>query len=132
MHLAGITPPLNSRTMSHFISLTEAKTMTTRYKNDREGILKQEYQQRNILILSETFDRAAFDTLLAKPGCAGLRFYYGMMPDLQVRLIAVAIDQDGHDIITPREDELDENTVYDDIVEKGVPCPPECPLNPAL
>lgn len=118
--------------MSHFISLTEAKAMTSRYQNDREGILKQEYQQRNILVLSETFDRAAFDTLLAKPGCAGLRFYYGMMPDLQVRLIAVAIDQDGHDIITPREDELEENTVYDDIVEKGTTCPPICPLNPAL
>lgn len=54
------------------------------------------------------------------------------MPDLQVRLIAVAIDQEGHDIITPREDELDENTVYTDIVEKGTTCPPICPLNPAL
>lgn len=113
--------------MSHFISLKEAKVLIGRYKIEKSQVLKQEYVAQNVLSFSEKFDRGAFDTLLAKEGCAGLRFYFGMLDTLQITLIAVAVDADGNDILAVRSSELDEDTIFNDIVEKGSHCPPHCP-----
>jgi len=113
--------------MSHFISLTEAKELINRYKLEKDEILKDEYVPLNVLTFSETFDRAAFDTLLAKPGCVALRFYFGMLSTRQITLVAVAVDIHGNDLLAARTGELDNDTVLDDIVEKGQPCPPNCP-----
>ncbi|MCR6719000.1 MAG: hypothetical protein NVV59_01650 [Chitinophagaceae bacterium] len=112
--------------MSHFISLREAKILIGRYDSEKGQILKNEYAEVNVLPISEKFERAAFDTLLAKEGCAGLRFYFGMLADLRVTLIAVAIDEKGNDILAVRTGEIDQDTVLDDIVEKGQSCPPFC------
>lgn len=112
--------------MSHFISLREAKILIGRYKSEKTEVLKSEYAEINVLPTSEKFERAAFDTLLAKEGCAGLRFYFGMLDSLRVTLIAVAIDEKGNDILALRSSELDQDTVLNDIVEKGQSCPPIC------
>lgn len=110
--------------MNHFISLQEAVDMTTLYRQEYENILKPVYQNQNILARSEAFDRAAFDTLLAKNGCAGLRIYYGMDEQLKVHAIIVPIDANGNDIL-PAQNLTDEEG--EDIAERALRCPDICP-----
>ena len=113
--------------MNHFISLQEAIDMTSLYRTERGNILKSNYGT-NILPLSEAFERAAFDTLLAKSGCAGLRIYYGMDEYLKIHAIIVGIDENGNDMIS----EGNSLTEEEDIVEKGIRCPDICPSGSPL
>ncbi len=116
--------------MNHFIPLQEAIAMTTLYRSKHEQILQPGFRNQNILPLSEGFDRSAFDVLLAKPGCAGLRIYYGMDNSLQLHAIIVATDSAGNDLL-PLTKALE--TEGEDIIEKGNRCPDLCsdpsPLN---
>lgn len=64
----------SSSSNAHSISLKTANEMTTRYRAQKEAILATDFQERNLLFISETFDRAAFDSLLAQPACTALRF----------------------------------------------------------
>ena len=117
---------------SHFISLAQAKQMTALYRAQKEDILEPAFRQRNILLTCETFNRSAFDSILGEGQCAGIRFYFGMNDDLQVKIIAVGVDLEGNDILPTSMDvtsPVDGNVAY--IVEEGVPCPPICP-NPPL
>ena len=113
---------------SHFISLEKAVAMTSRYRNNKEQILATTYQDSDILALNESFDRAAIDTLLATPGCAGMRIYYGMDTALKVHAVMVAVNADNEDIL-PAGTETASNSAEDDpiIVEEGQRCPPICP-----
>ncbi len=116
--------------MNHFITLQEAIDMTTLYRQESENILKPAYQHQNILARSEAFDRAAFDTLLAKNGCAGLRIYYGMDAQLKVHAIIVATDANGNDILPAATVAAEDGE--DDIVERGIRCPDICPTDSPL
>lgn len=111
--------------MNHFISLQEAINMTSLYRTMYEQILNPAYQNQGILALSEAFDRNAFDVLLAKPGCSGLRIYYGMSTDLKVHAVIVPYDADGKDILPATTSAL--LTTEEDIVERGNRCPDICP-----
>lgn len=120
---------------SHFITLDRAIAMTGTYRDNRELILGAAYQGQNLLALSETFNRAAFDQLLATEGCAGLRIYYGMDEDLKVHAVAVAVNDLNEDILPAQS--AASTSLTDDgnvIVEEGQRCPPICPdpspLNP--
>lgn len=113
---------------NHFISLAEAKEMTARYRDEKENILAPEYQGKDILLTCETFNREAFDALLAEEGCAGIRIYFGMTPEKQVRVIAVAVDADNNDILPSASAGATLNGGK--IVEAGQPCPPWCPRPP--
>ncbi len=84
---------------NHDITLVQALIMVNRYRANRNSILKPEYQDQDILQISETLDRSAFDDLLAEPGCAKIRLYYGMDEKLQVYAIFVAADTDEYDIL---------------------------------
>lgn len=117
--------------MNHFISLAEASTMTALYRSQREAILQPEYQGLNVLAISETFDRAAFDTVLAQDGCAALRLYYGMDEDYKVHAIIVGVNAQNQDMVTTGASlSTDEE---DEIIERGTRCPDICaepsPLN---
>lgn len=109
---------------SHFITLQQAIDMTSRYRTNRETILATSYQNQNILALSETFNKADIETLLAKTGCAGLRCYYGMDESLKVHAIIVAVNSDGEDMLPSGQNAL---TTTGDIVEEGQRCPDICP-----
>jgi hypothetical protein len=104
---------------NHFISLKEAIDLTSRYRKMREEILSNQCKDRNILPICETFDRAAFDTLLDQDKCRSIRVYFGMDEKEQVRLVIVGVDENGNDILEEQDEE---------ILEDGIRCPDSCPL----
>jgi hypothetical protein len=118
--------------MSQFISLDQAITMTTLYRQEKEKILAPDYQNQDILAMSETFGRDVFDALLAKPGCVSMRIYYGMDESLNVHAILVPVNSKNEDIVPPASIGLGD--AGRDIGENSARCPPFCgassPLNP--
>lgn len=113
--------------MQHTISLQEAIAMTSRYRRHRATIISPAYENGDILPLSETFPRAALEALLAQPGCASIRIYYGMNTELQLHAIIVAADEQNADILSD-PDKTDEGK----IVDRGNRCPPVCPATSPL
>lgn len=113
--------------MNHFISLQEAIAMTSLYRSEKENILKTEYQGQGILPLSESFERDAFDTVLGKSGCTGLRIYYGMSEDLKIHALVVGVDENGEDMLPASSSMSEQPEEEDDIIEKGIRCPDICP-----
>lgn len=109
---------------THDISFQRAREMVDRYRAHRNSILKPEYQGQNLLLIAETFDRAAFDELLAEDGCAKIRLYYGMDETLRVHAIFVAANANDEDIIP--DDSL-AAAALTGIKEEGAPCPDFCP-----
>jgi hypothetical protein len=108
---------------SHFISLSAAIDMTSLYRTERENVLASSYRSQGILPLSETFNRDAFDTLLAKGECAGIRLYYGMDENYKLHALIVAVNDDNEDLIPDTSSE----TVSIDVAEEGQRCPDLCP-----
>ncbi|HET6253035.1 MAG TPA: hypothetical protein VFE32_03140 [Puia sp.] len=43
--------------------------------------------------------RNIIDQILAQPGCAGMRFYYGLNEEGQKTLVYVGIDAEGNDLV---------------------------------
>ena len=74
--------------------------------------------------ICETFDKAAFETLLAKEGCEHIRIYYGMNAEKQIHAIIVAADANGQDILPSLSSNEEED---DDILDRGNRCPDLCP-----
>lgn len=111
--------------MNHFISLAEAVQMTALYRSNREAILQPAHQNQNLLPLSETFDRQAFDSVLAKSGCTALRLYYGMSEDLKIHAIVVGVDAAGNDMLPASGGSLLDTG--EDIIENSLRCPDICP-----
>jgi hypothetical protein len=96
----------------HRIPLEAAAALTRRYRNSHA-----KDTERAVL-----FPRDVFERLLNLPGARGIRFYYGQDTDGgPTRLVAVAVDESGNDIVTGELDDF------------GAPCPPFCssdnPLN---
>ena len=108
---------------SHFISLQQAIEMTSRYRAEKEKILVPPLQEKGILPICETFDRSAFDALLAETGCMGIRVYFCMDAALKVKLVIVGVNSKNEDIL-PAANAL---TDGEEIVEDGQRCPDYCP-----
>jgi hypothetical protein len=103
--------------MPQFISLQKAIDMTSLYRAQKENILVPQLRNQKITPICETFDRSAFESLLAISGCVSLRFYVGMDTNMKIRLIAVAVNSAGEDILAHDPE----------IVEDGQRCPDICP-----
>jgi hypothetical protein len=112
-----LTPKIKKMPHNHSITLQEAIDMTKRYRENMNNIVKSEYT--NLLPLSETFDKAAFEQLTQETGCVSIRCYLGMDKDLIVRMIFVGVDDKNQDILPP--------TAGSAIMEFGDHCPPVCP-----
>lgn len=106
--------------MSQIISLTDAVGRTTDYRTYKEAILATNYRSQNILPLCETFDRDAFDDLLAQTGCEGVRIYFGMDSSKTVHAIIVGVNGDDEDMVDPE-------SLTNLIIEDGRRCPEDCP-----
>jgi hypothetical protein len=113
----------------HSISLDRLKELTTRYEKNKTKILKDEFHGNGTLPTCETFERAAFDQLLAQEGCVGIRIYYGMDENLDVKLVVVGVDENDQDI---RPSSFDLRKIKDETDEpvfalaSGTRCPPDC------
>ena len=119
--------------MNNFISLAQAIAMTTTYRKNKEVILDPKYQGQDILPICETFDRSAFDALLAEADCTYIRVYLGMDEDLKLRVIAVGANSKNEDILPPAgQTKLDGGDGGGVIVEEGVRCPVICPPSSGL
>ena len=119
----------------HRITLDNAKQLTKKYRDNKKKILKDEYGNKPTLPICETFDRDAFEELLAVPGCVSIRAYFGMDEELNVKLIFVAVNDKNEDIL-PQVQILPEGDTgmlamsSDDdvpISNTGDRCPPTCP-----
>lgn len=117
--------------LNHFIPLGQAKAMTALYRANMEKILAPEYQGKDILSICETFNRDIFDAILAEEGCVAMRVYFGMDPDMKIKVILVGVDAKNQDIL-PSSKDLgkggDGGGGY--IGEEGLPCPQYCPVPP--
>jgi hypothetical protein len=119
--------PQSLTNVNHFITLDDAVTMTTAYRQNNNSILATTYRGQDILATCETFDRAAIDTLLAQNDAAGLRVYFGMDPNYKVHVILCAVNTSNEDMIPARSESTNEQ-----IVEMGLRCPTTCPPSSAL
>jgi hypothetical protein len=99
------------------IDLQTGKEMIERYKSNRTLILLGQYSP-DILTLSETFERADFDSLLKQQGCQKIRMFLGMDAELNIRAVFVGVDANGTDMLEAGQEVIAEN---------GVRCPEVCP-----
>ena len=113
---------------NHFISLQQAIDLTTRYRNEKEGLLKPENQGKGILPICESFEKSAIESLLAESDCVALRVYFGMDVARLIRLVVVGVNSNDEDIL-PDGQSASISTTSDDgqIVEDGIRCPTICP-----
>ena len=113
--------------MRNFITPAQAKKLTRNFRHNRQRMIKDEFRGPKTLPLCETFDRAAFDALLAQPGCTHIRIYLGMDEGHEVKLVAVGVNEKGQDILPDVERTSDFNVTTGVIVEEGQRCPDNCP-----
>ena len=119
----------------HSISLDRLKELTTHYEKNKTKILKDEYHGNGTLPTCETFDRTAFDQILSQEGCVGIRIYYGMDEDLNIKLVVVGVDGNDQDIrqSTSNLRNVKTNDTIDEPVfafSDSSRCPPDCPPPP--
>jgi hypothetical protein len=111
---------------NHSVSLDEAKKMTKKFREEKDKIVKDEYKDKHLLPICESFDRAAFDKLLQREDCKGVRIYYGMKADDQrLHAIIVGFDGEGKDILPTAGIAMDATDPI--IVDNGQTCPVYCP-----
>jgi len=113
--------------MRNFITPALAKKLTHKFRHNRQKMVRDEFRGPKTLPLCETFDRAAFDALLAQPGCAQVRIYLGMDDGNEVKLVAVGVDEKGRDILPDLNKTADFGAESGVIVEDGKRCPEDCP-----
>jgi hypothetical protein len=63
---------------------------------------------------AQSFDRSAFDALLAQPGATGIRIHHGKHADGTDTVVLYATDKNGWDLTRMP-------------MQNGLPCPPSCP-----
>lgn len=110
----------------HSISLDEARKMTKKFRDNKDQIVRDEFKGKHLVPDCESFDRAAFDALLRREDCKGIRIYYGMKENTShVHAIIVGFDENGKDIL-PQAGAIMDST-GPAIVEDGTTCPTYCP-----
>ena len=90
--------------MSEFITLTEAVTMTRDFRTNKEAILGAGYQNQDLLLINETFDKSQVLSMLGNSGCESFRVYFGMDSGKKIHTLLVGVDSEGKDIL-PEDDE---------------------------
>ncbi len=102
----------------NFISLSQAKEYTKKYRESLNDMLTNDY--KGALSYCETFDANAIKSLLDQEGCVSFRAYYGLNENNQVCSIFVGVDENFEDILSG------EKSI---IVDRGHTCPDKCPSN---
>lgn len=111
---------------NHSISIGEAKKMTRKFREQKDAIVRDEHKGKHLLPHCESFDRSAFDKILQREDCRGIRIYYGMKEDSQhVHAVIVGFDENGKDILPMGVVAMDGTDPV--ISNTSSPCPPYCP-----
>src|ERR1700676_1375345 len=84
---------------SNFITLEKFMEMKNLYAANSQVILQSPFQNKEILITSETFNLDVLTAIAGVTGVVGLRIYYGMSADLKVHAMLIAVDKDGNDLL---------------------------------
>lgn len=113
--------------MKHLITPEQAKKLTRTFRQNRDRMVRDEFRGPKTLPKCETFDRAAFEALLAQPGCAQVRIYLGMDEGHEVKLLVVGVNEKGQDMLPDAERTTDFGTENGVIIEDGMRCPDNCP-----
>ena len=122
-------------TRNHVISLKEAIDLTRRFRKNRRVITKDEFEDKHILPLAETFDKEAFRRFMDNENCKGIRIYLGMKEDCTIHSVIVGVDVNNRDML-PKDStlqtqafatEITDTTNDVEIVDNGYRCPPDCP-----
>jgi hypothetical protein len=74
---------------NHTITLSEGAVMTKAFRTNTPGTP----------ILSNVFTKAAIQSLLDQPGCAGIRDYNAIDANGVRTLVKVGVDSDGNDMV---------------------------------
>jgi hypothetical protein len=95
----------------HSISLPEAAELTKNYRDaNPPGVT-----------IGHFFGMDAINSILAQPGCVGIRIYYAQDGAGDKKLVLTGVDAAENDLYTG------------ELAEHGTPCPPTCgsvnPLN---
>src|SRR5215218_2457658 len=93
-------------TSNQLISLATAQKLTIDYKAKKKKILKDEYGDKNILPICQTFDREVFDLILAQEGCVGIRFYFSMDEAEGIGLVCVGVNDKNEDMLPQTSGEV--------------------------
>jgi len=122
-------------TLKHSVSQDQVKKLTSHYEKKKDSILKKKFHGKAILPTCETFDRRAFDQLLSQDGCVGIRIYFGMDEESNVKLIVVGVNEKDHDMVGSnskmkaiKSDDKTEESVF--AFSNALRCPPYCPPPP--
>jgi hypothetical protein len=94
----------------HNITLHEGIELTKAYRVNSRGDIP----------LANYFGKDALSSVLAQPGCVGLRMYYARHSDGSPSLVIVGVDKEGNDMTKGL------------ICQKSGLCPPLCPANSEL
>lgn len=87
--------------IDHFITNQEAAALINTFRQNKAAIVSGRYNgSNNLLFDHETFNLKDIATLIKTKGCIGLRVNLGMDDSNRVRLVLVAIDANGHEIVT--------------------------------
>ena len=122
-------------TLKHSVSQDKVKQLTSHYEKNKDSILKKRFHGKTILPTCETFDRSAFDQLLSQDGCVGIRIYYGMDKESNVKLVVVGVDEKDQDMVgsNSKMEKIKSVEITDEPVlalSDGLRCPPYCPPPP--
>lgn len=119
--------------MNNSISLQKAIAMTTLFRQEKDNIVNPNLAGKNILPISELFDREIFDAILVDPNCVKMRIYAGLNDGLQRKSLVVGVNAKDEDIL-PSDSDGRSNGGGGHIGEDALTCPPICgpssPLNP--
>lgn len=107
---------------NHSISLNEAIELTKKNRQDRQTVVKSEYQDQDIIPICETFDKEAILDLLNRTECRYFRIYYGMSDSVQLHAVLVGANEDGIDILPG--DAINPSPL---ILDRSERCPRLCP-----
>lgn len=96
-------------TGNQLIPVTEAAALTARFRAANPGAVR-----------AWLFARDVIDALLAQPGASGIRVYRGTDAAGTDRIVIVATDGEGTDLLPPKA------AGGGVVAEQGWPCPPIC------
>lgn len=120
----------------HMITLEKARKMIAHFHEKKQHLIHENFKDVQVLNHCETFDRAAFDKLLASPGCVGVRIHYGLDDNHRLHAILVGVDENDNDILPNLSEDgvmqADSGSGGGVIVEDGKICPPTCSTGTTL